>query len=399
MNLKFISFLLISFCLVSCNHNTPNTFLLEGEIVGLPDSTTLVLSYLTSNDDRWMEVIDTAYIIDRKFAFEGNIGELTAAFLDFENTFICLYLEPVTMNLKLNKEQPWLYELSGTKAEVENIVLREKLKPKEEELYKELSITHNIVDQINLSAEDISKKDSLINLLEINGTKRAHISSQIDKVRLNYIIENKTSKIAPHLIYIMAKKESIGIDTLKTVYNCLSEDSKTTILGRLAYKQIEQNERLANRKNIRAGSIVPNFSIVDPLGNKIKLSDYYDQNYVLLDFWSSWCKPCLEQVPQMKEIQNNYSSKGLVIIGISLDEDKKQWLNAIQKHKLDFCLQVLSKTDSESDYFATDISDVLDVEYIPAYFLIDKQGKVLAKWNHIGEEELAVIDRVLKLQP
>jgi peroxiredoxin len=396
MKLNFIYYLLISICLVPCDRNVPNTFTLEGEVDGLGDSTILVLSYLMLDNDKWTEVKDTAYVIDSKFSFKGNINELTAASLEFDDIVVrFLYLEPATMRLKLDKDRPWEYELSGTKAELENIVLREKLKPYEEEIYKELCIVRNIVEQINLHNEETSERDSLINILKINSTKRITLEKQKSQIQLNYILENKTSKIVPHLIYTMARWELVDIDTLKNAYDNLSEESKKTMLGKLAFGQIEQTERLANGKNIVAGSIAPDFSGIDFSGKKVQLSDLYSQSYVLLDFWASWCKPCLEQIPSMKRIQDDYAGKGLKIIGISLDEDKKRWTDAIEKYKLETWLQILSKPDSNGDYFSYDISDAYGVEYIPSYFLIDNQGKVVARWQHLGEEEISLLRNLL----
>jgi peroxiredoxin len=382
--------------LASCNYTTPNTFILEGEIVGLADSTELVLSYLTLDNNKWVEVKNTVYIIDKKFTFRGDINELTAAFLDLDNTFIRLYLEPATMKLKLNKDQPWEYELSDTKTERENIVLREKLKSNEEKLYKESNIAQNIIDQINSYKEETSERDSLINILKLDIVKQiTAIKKQIGKIQLNYVLENKNSKIVPDLIYLMARSGLVGIDTLKNTYDNLHKDLKMTILGKLAYKQIEQTEQLINGGKITEGSIAPYFSGIDISGKEIKSSDFYEQNYVLLDFWASWCKPCLEQVPQVKRIYSNYFDKGLKIIGLSVDEDKKQWANAIEKYKLGDWPQILSKPDSNSDYFARDISNSYGVEYIPRYFLIDNQGKIVAKWEHMGEDEISFLENLL----
>jgi thiol-disulfide isomerase/thioredoxin len=397
MKLNFIYYLLIFFCLVSCNKNIPNTFLLKGEIVGLADSTTLVLSYLTLDNDKWMEVKDTAYIKDGKFMFKGSMNELTAAFLDYENTFVSIYLEPVIMELKLNKNRPWEYELSGTKAELENIVLREKLKLKEEELYKESLIAHDIVEQINLNTEITSVRDSLINLMKISSAKLTVIKKQMDRIRLNYILENKTSKIAPYLVYTMVKRESVGLDTLKNAYDNLSKDTKMTMLGRLALIQIEHTKKLINGKHIIEGSIAPDFIRTDILMNNIiKLSDFQNKNYVLLDFWASWCGPCIKEIPTLKEVYRKYKKEQLVIISISADENRNDWHKAIKKYKLEDWPQISGLAYSDGRLFNDDISDIYGIEYIPTFILIDKQGKVVARWQHIEDKELAFINKIME---
>lgn len=396
MKLNLIYYLLISLCLTSCNYTTPNTYILEGQIAGLTDSTKLVLSYLTLDNGKWVETKDTAYTRDEKFIFKGDLNELTAAFLDFNNASIRLYLEPVTMKLKLNKDRPWEYELSGTKTEPENIVLREKLKFKEEELFNESINAKNIVDQINSYKEETLERDSLINILKLDIVKRiTAIKKQMGKIWLNYVFENNTSRIAPDLVYRIAKWELIDIDTLRNAYENLSKDSKMTMLGKLAYKQIEQTDRFIKGKDLIEGSVVPDFSRIDISGKEIKLSDLCEQNYVLIDFWASWCKPCLEEVPKVKRLHNRYADKGLNIIGISVDEDKKQWTNAIEKYQLGDWAQIISKIDSESDYFSYDISDSYGVESIPCYFLIDDERKIVARWEHLEEDKISFLESLL----
>ena len=393
MKLNLVYYLLIPLYLISCNHNTPNTFILEGQIDGVADSTVLTLSYLTLKNNNWVEIVETTYIIDNKFTFKNEINELTATLLDLGYTYVTLYLEPVEMKLKINKDTPWEYKLSGTEAEPDNIILREKLKPNEEEYYKEFLAVHNIVEQLNLHTEETSKRDSLINMLDINKINRATIQKQLDQIRLDYIVENKASKINPHLIYSLAKNEFIEIDKIRDAYNSLPEKSKTSMFGRLAAEQIEHTEKVTNAKDLIKAGKAPDFSRTDISGKTIRLSDHYKENYILIDFWASWCKPCLAGIPQVRKINDRYKGKGLEIIGISLDDDTSKWINAIEKHNLDW-LHILSKVDS--DFFPDDISDNYGIESIPVYFLVDTQGNILSQWNHLGEEQLIELDNLLK---
>lgn len=392
MKSKFIYFFLICTCLFCCNKKNSNTFILDGEINGLRDSSMILLSYLLLINDKYTEVNDTAYIKDSRFIFKNNIDDLIAAFLSFENTSIRLYLEPVTMHLKINKERPWEYKLSSTQIEPENQVLRGKLKIKEEELHKEINIAYDIIEKLNLS---VKSRDSLLDLLEKNRSHRDSIIKQMDVIKLNYISENKNSKIAPDLIFLMSKNELNDIDTLKKYYDNLSKDIKKTSLGKLANKQIEKIKLILEGRNITVGSAAPDFSRLDFSGKEIQLSKFYSQNYVLLDFWASWCKPCLVQIPQMKELYKISTNNQLKIIGISLDEDRQQWLDTIEKCELDEWTQILSQSDFDIDYFASNIADLYGIETIPQYLLIDKQGQLIIRWQHLGRDEIQYIKNLI----
>ena len=176
----------------------------------------------------------------------------------------------------------------------------------------------------------------------------------------------------------------------------MPKQTKTTLMGRLASAQIQETELSLNKKNILVGDIAPDFSKKSIHGEIIRLSDFRNKNYVLLDFWASWCGPCLKAIPQLKKIQNDYSNKGLKIIGISSDGDEQDWCNTVEKYQLESWVHISSYIDP-NDYFcnANDLSIIYDIKSITVYILIDKHGKVCARWQHIGNAELDFIDKFL----
>ena len=98
----------------------------------------------------------------------------------------------------------------------------------------------------------------------------------------------------------------------------------------------------------------------------------------------------------MKKLYNKYSKKGFTIISISSDKDRNDWLNAINKYQLEAWLQILRVEDNNNSVSNPDnISLLYNVEAIPHFILIDKQGKVIANWSYLGEEQLSEIDGVL----
>ncbi|WP_165045091.1 TlpA disulfide reductase family protein [Dysgonomonas sp. ZJ709] len=395
--MKFVFYLCLSICLVACNSTASDSFILEGSIKGLEDSETISLYYLSLQNDKWYEVADTTRIIDGKFSFEGKIDELTAADLCFGNIEIRIYLEPTKMNLTVDKDCPYAYQLSGTRVEKENIELRKELEKNEVFLFEKIEPVHNIIEQINLHNNDSSIRDSLMNILDKYRNELIANSEQIDKTRLDFVSRYNTYQIAPDLLYLAAKRSLVNIDTIKRIYNSLPEQSKMTLMGKLTDRKIEQIVNQEKRRIPMVGDIAPDF-IREDLSNKIvQLSKFRNKNYVLLDFWASWCGPCLKGIPIMKKIHNQYSDKGLVIVGISCDDDKNNWLGAIDKNGLRQWSQILStQTIDNSVFKEDDISDIYDAEFIPLYVLVDKQGTIVARWQHIGEEELTFIDNLIK---
>ena len=169
-----------------------------------------------------------------------------------------------------------------------------------------------------------------------------------------------------------------------------------TLLGKLALEQIKQAKRDLNKKDILAGDIAPDFTRVSMQGDTIRLTDYRGKSCVLLDFWASWCGPCIKGIPDIKNIYNKYN-ENLKIIGISLDQNKADWQKAVIEHQIETGPQILSNRILDS-YFRNemDLSEMYSIKIIPTYFFIDKQGKVIDVWHSIGKEELGEIDKILK---
>lgn len=90
---------------------------------------------------------------------------------------------------------------------------------------------------------------------------------------------------------------------------------------------------------------------------------------VLIDFWASWCGPCKKTIPALKTVYKEYQSKGFEIYGVSLDDDKDSWLDAVKKYSI-IWPQVIDQTGA--------IAGKWNVSYIPNSFLLDKTGKIVA---------------------
>ena len=121
------------------------------------------------------------------------------------------------------------------------------------------------------------------------------------------------------------------------------------------------------------GKPFPELTLTDTIGNKISIADLKGK-VVLIDFWSSWCKPCREQIPELKSLYKKYKNQGFEIIGISLDEDKSKWLNAMAKDKQtwnNYCEFINWRSNKIATRFA--------IGAIPANFLIDKNGILLGQ--------------------
>jgi len=371
---------------------------LEGSVEGLKDSGNIMLYYFILKSNVFQQIADTTKIINEKFMFEGNIDELTSAVLIFDNIEIPLYLEPTAMKLSIDKNNPYAYKLSGVSIEKENIELRNTLTTNMKIINQLNDSAIKIFKQIDLHANEPTLVDSLMQKAYQYKAEKIGITKIIDSLQLNFIKNHNTYQIAPHLLFILARdNDFVNIDTVAAIYNELPERSKTTWLGKLALEQIKQTGRVVKGKEISVGDIAPNFSMESMQEATIELSDFREKSYVLLDFWASWCGPCIKGIPDIKNIYDKYP-KNLKIIGISLDSEKENWLKAIDEHQIGMWPQILSDTVVNNSYFRneTDLCGIYNIKGIPTYIFIDKQGKVIDVWHSIGKEELSEIDKTLK---
>ena len=133
-------------------------------------------------------------------------------------------------------------------------------------------------------------------------------------------------------------------------------------------------------QSLKVGDKAPDFSIADVNGDTLTLSDFKG-NYILLDFWASWCVPCRKENPNVLAAYNEFSEKGFKVVGVSLDKSDRKWKNAIEADGLDDFVHLSelvswSKCKVSADY---------NVQYIPYNFLIDPKGKIIGK-NLKGRE-------------
>lgn len=125
-------------------------------------------------------------------------------------------------------------------------------------------------------------------------------------------------------------------------------------------------------ENLTIGAKAPDFSTKTIRGKQISLSDFKDQ-IVLLEFWATWCGPCLPEIPHLKTIDSTYADRDFQLIGISLDSDTTKLNEFIQKEHIDW-LQI-----QQPDQYDDQITNLYNVYVIPRSFIIGHKGTILAK--------------------
>ncbi len=198
-----------------------------------------------------------------------------------------------------------------------------------------------------------------------------------------FINENPDSYIS--LDVIKSNSGSVpDLNEIEPLFNSLSARIRQSKAGK------EYAAKIEKLRTIAIGATAPDFEQSTPDGKPVKLSDFKGK-YVLLDFWASWCSPCRAENPNVVKAYNQYNEKGFTVLGVSLDnaKGKEAWIKAIEKDGL--------KWTNVSDLkgWQNAVAELYSVQAVPQNFLIDPQGKIIAK-NLRGEELDKKLAEVIK---
>lgn len=156
-----------------------------------------------------------------------------------------------------------------------------------------------------------------------------------------------------------------GLQKTRRLFGNFSDRAKNSYYGEKIYKSLQ------SARTPEIGEKLVEISMKTSEGQTKKLSKV-KAKLILLDFWASWCVPCRRENPELVRLYNNYKSRGFEIYAVSLDQNKEQWMSAIKKDNLPW----INVSDLQENNKA---AKLYGVSSIPDNFLIDQEGKVIAR--------------------
>ena len=148
-------------------------------------------------------------------------------------------------------------------------------------------------------------------------------------------------------------------------------------VGRASGRMVYVGQVYADLKTLKEKQAAADFTLKDAQGRDVHLSDYRGK-VVLINFWATWCHGCQQEIPWLVEFDRKYRSKGLAVIGISMDEDGWTTLQPYLKEKNVNYTVVIGNEAAAGDY---------GMYGMPMTFLIDREGKVSAVSSGIVNRE------------
>ena len=334
-----------------------------------------VLSY-TDNGKR---VIDTI----SKGEFKGSVTETTLAYLTnidpklglqlgdkafLNSPDLIFFITNETILIKGNAEKIYLSSVTGGQANHDWSTISSQVMMLEGENWEGLKNAYTM----------LAKGDSAA--LKSYREKRGGIGAKKDSIETSFIKSHPESVVS--MILLSLKSTSMPIERLEAAYNKLSDQYKTTAAGKII------SDKIKATKAVSIGKMAENFSKNDHNGNRVSLHSLRGQ-FVLLDFWGSWCLPCRKSHPHLKVIYDKYKDRGLEIMGIAFEhgrtlaECKKSWNKAIVQDGIQW-INVLSN-DEEDTY---NVVRRYGINSFPTKILLDKTGKIIGIYDEKSEAEL-----------
>ena len=383
--MKRVIIVLISFIFFSAavnsqsikTHEIEKSFFLDGSLKG-KDTGTIILIYPKDNK-QWVQ--DTSYVTKGKFSFGGKVlqpGFCTLKSPTGNGNYANFFLEEGQQQILVQDTKFEDFILSGSYTQSQDDTLKQQIKLIELK-YKDANDKYaKLVSDYKKATDSLSKLkvyeegSQILDWIRIENEER-------NKKTILFISKHYDSYVSPAYLYGFMTNHAIETDSAEILYNHFTDRIRDSKLGKLIKEEL--NKR---RVNIKA----PDFATNDIHDSKIVLSSFHGK-YVLLNFWASYCIPCIEEFPDLKEALAMYKSSGFEIINISVDISKSSWNDAIKKFGLQNLYNIFAK---DNDTLQNKYSNI--TQPIPSQILINRNGIII--WNSVNQRAEQNIKTILQ---
>ncbi len=352
-----------------------NQLRLKGEIKNFAANKSIYLIHIANQQEK----LDSAKVLNGKFEFKIDIASPSIAILLLDHTGKDLIDKQSPKDIYRFFITPGEATLTASDSIANSIVVGLPIFKENDDFKRSTSSVEQKLIALNVEYSTLSpeKRDNQ----EIRQGFQDKYQTLLDdrqKAIAAFISSNPNSYISLYSLSSDLAKEEMNIELVENAYQNLSEGLKNNVLGRSIF------ERLNLAKKTSIGVLSTDFEEKTAEQIAIKLSNFKGQ-YVLIDFWASWCGPCRQENPNVVNAYEAFKDKNFTILGISTDESEEKWIKAVKADGLVWT-QIRDRT--------TNIAQTYGINAIPKNFLIDPEGKIIAK-NLRGPQLMETLDAIL----
>lgn len=386
---KILFLLTASVAIISCSKVKDGEYLITGTATGIENGKTIILQGLDPTT-KMAVALDTVKVENGKFEIKGKVTEpaFHTLIVQGANGPVPFILETGEITVAIDKDSIHKSKVSGTYNNDEYVKFNEDLTKTQKSL----------VDFQKKNTQKMQQAQQAQDTATINGLMKQYMTLQTEvqenskKKYLAYAETHPKAFISALIIQSMVSDPSADIKKTESLYNALDESLKNSTPGKEIKAKLGQAKLPAvgaSAAPVGSPNWRADFSAPNPEGKVVSLKESLGK-VTIVDFWASWCGPCRKENPNVVAIYKELHSKGLNIIGVSLDKEKSKWTEAIAKDGLTWTHV------SNLKFWEEPIAKQYGVESIPATFILDASGKVVAQDLRGPELKAKIVELLAK---
>lgn len=329
-----------------------------------------VTKFVMANRDTTYAIADTAEVKNGVAVFEGVVEQPDYVVIKTSEEDTLLGGKAKVVRFFLENGE---YEINLSKADEEKLKIEAKITT--------ANNVQSVIDSLKAMSDEIDVKynmDSLFTAFQTamqaqdtataNAIRKSALAIEKEKSAIceNYYAENPTG-----MYKLLGIADNVHYIALDSVNKEIAAYEATGLYN--DNKFLKKVKEVADKRNALApGNQAPDFTLNDPDGKAVTLSEVYAKNKItMIDFWASWCGPCRRFNPTLTKIYAKFKNKGFGILGVSLDKEKEAWVKAVKDDKL------VWKHVSDLKYWKSEAAAMYQIHSIPQSYFVDNTGKIL----------------------